>query len=256
MFSLSVEGVSKEVFSINEVLEDLRRELIIYADEVFEFEKKSGFTDKPRIIVDGKFNKPIEGVRPFGKIEYINTATDFVEEIIMAFDEIEKRSPRGVKNPGDKFSQVKYRNFNYVYFNRKLVAKNRLELRRWAIFASKKGFSRGDEIAFVNLVPYARKLERLGVVRGKERNSSARKTRSKKSRYDNSKVSLPSGVYFQAQRSISRIFRKKAFVKPVIFEPLDVQIGGMRNRFAKARTKGGVGRPYLYPMIRIYPIVD
>jgi len=257
MFSVKVDEVEKtKLFSVEELVEDVQGELIVFSREVFKDEKEEGFPEKPLIRVDGTIGKKIEKVKPFGKIEFINVSENITEDIILAYDEILKRTPFGSKNPDDSFRSVKYRDYNYVYLNRKIVARDRLELRRWLNLISKKGFKKGDEVQFVNVVPYARKLERFNVVKGKEGGSPTRKFRKGKDKTNDSQILLPNGVYFQSQRTIKRIMKGKAFVSPVKFEPLDVQIGGMRNTFTKARTTGGIGRFYLYPMIRIRPFVS
>lgn len=246
MFSVELDGVTKEIFSTEDLVADIKNQLIIYANEVLRDEQKEGFPSEPVIAVDGKFDKSVNDVKAFGKVEYFNTEIDIVDSLRDAYDVIHAKSPKGSKLAGDKYANIKYINHNYVYFNKAVVATNRLEMRRWLDFMSQKGFRPRDEIAFVNVVPYARKLEKLGIT-NLNVGVGGKKARFKK-RGGVIKAQLPNGVYYAAQRSMVNLLRGRALVAPVKFEPFNLRVGGMRNTFANG------GRPYLYPVIKVFPI--
>jgi len=253
MFTVEVEGdnLNKEIFSVKELSADLRDELVLYAAEVYRDETKEGFPKDPIIRVDGQFNKKISEVKAFGKVEFFNTKIDLLEDILKGYDLILRQSPSGRKNRSDRFSSIKYKNYNYVYYNNKLVARNSDQLKSWLLRIEDLGLKRGDVITFVNVVPYARKLERMGVKSGTVRGASNRKRqrgRRGKSRAGNI-VQKPNGAYHAAQRSMSRLMKGRAFVPAVKFEPFNISIGGMRSSYVKD------GRAYLYPVIKVYPIV-
>ena len=246
MFALELDGVTEEVFSIDALKTVLRDELIIYAGEALRDEiRENNFPEDPIVAVDGKFNKDIMNVNLGGKIEFFNQDIDIIDNLRLAYDRIMELSPKGTKRPGDKFAQIKYRNFNYVYYNNKLVAQNKLELNRWLQFIETIGFKRGDSITFINVVPYARKLERRGITNATV-GKGGKTTRKGKSRAGNM-IERPNGTYYAAQRTIKRLLAGRAFVNPVKYVPFNISVGGMRSSYKS-------GRPYLYPTIVIKPI--
>ncbi len=249
MFEIVVDGVTEEVFSVNALKENLRDQLIIYARDVIHHEVKNlGFPEDPIMAVDGKFNKQIMDINLGGKVEFFNQDIDIIDGLRTSYDRITELSPKGAKNPGDRFAGIKYKDFNYVYLNNTLVAQNKLELNRWLEFMSSNGFKKGDEIMFINVVPYARKLERLGVTSSTV-GTGGRTKRTGKSRSGNL-IERPNGTYYAAQRTMKRLMTGRAFVTPVKYIPFNISIGGMRSKYT---PKHG-GRPYLYPAVIIKPI--
>ena len=240
MFAVEVSKVHKDIFSFEELGKDISKEHVIYAEEVFDFEQDQGFPKDPIISVDNKFNKKIEDVKPFGKIELINSQIDLVEDLMKAYDILYNQS---------KVKSGRYREHHWVYINNMNdpVAKNRFELLRWAVAQSKQGFPRGLKISFVNVTPYARKLEQRGIKKGSI--TPTRKKRKKRGIM----ISAPNGTYQTAQRTMKRILKGRAYVGSVKFKARVVpSVDGLATHFSKIKTL--IGKPYFYPQIDITPI--
>jgi len=217
---------------------------------VLKEEQVKGFDKYPRVIVDNRKDVPIINVKDFGKIEFFARAV-VSESILQIFDEIEKRSP---------VDTGQYRASNVVFFNKKLVAKNKAELRTFLETHQKTvGFKLKDTIRFINTTPYARRLEYMGGRRsltgdfkGSNRVFGGRKIKSKKT---GRILKRPNGAYYLAfvlaKNKFSGISR---FIK-FVFLPngadginIDPLPGEKPLVFKKGK---GAGRPYLFPSIII-----
>ncbi len=257
--NFDIDNNSKKTISdsIMEINEDYKSFFLKYNRAVLDGEFQRGFPKDFRTRVDGKLDADPKTVKPFGRIQYLNTTVDIVPLLRKAYDEILNRSPIG--GPKGYFPGVKYRDFNWVFLNDRVVARNRLEFTRFTEnFASRV---RGnDKITFINVVPYARKLERFGITRstrGTNKGQIVKKgRRTRRSPRTNNFVEIPRGTYAGAQRVIKSIFQGRATVSNVKYLPQNISVGGMRSRFSP-RGRGPnqqPGRPYLYPVIDV--IID
>lgn len=254
MFSIEVDGVTKDIFSPELLNDDLVQELQVFAKEVIRDEQVEGFAEDPVIAVDGSFKKKISDVKPFGKIEFLNTGIDIGDDLIAAYKRIDDLSPVGNKRPGDRFANVKYKDYNYVYYNNFLVAQTSPELRNFIALKEREGFEKGDEIMFINVAPYARKLERLGVTSSTV-GAGGRDRRVGKGRQKGTTIEKPNGTYYAAQRTIKSLMKGRAFVNPVKYIRFDISVGGMPGSFHPKKGSGNKWTgPYLYPAIIVKPI--
>lgn len=214
------------------------------AREVLKEEQSDGFDKKPRVRTDNKFGKPDITVLPFGKIEYFARA-DLGPALVDIMKELELRSPK---------VSGQYRSGNFLFVNGVKVAAGPKETEAWTkTVLAKKGLSPTDKIRIVNVNPYARKLEYLGITRGKTgRNMQrGRKSTTRKRKTGSITFLKPQGAYSLTYRLVRRRYKALASFMKFQFMPngtdgIYIQAGdGFRNTFVKD------GRPYLYPSIQI-----
>lgn len=222
----------------------LRKSLINISKEILRDEQSRGFDKNPRKRIDNRFDRQEEQVRPIGKIEYF-AKVDVSFALIKMYEALIERSP---------YRTGQYRSGNVVFVNGTEVARSVGQLKRF-IVANRDagGFSPNDTIRFINVNPYARRLETLGVRRGTA-GSKAGLTftqggRRTKSRRTGNLLKRPNGAYYLSYRLFRRQFVQIAdFIKfsyipngtnGIFIRPS----GDFRTTFKKD------GRPYLYPSI-------
>lgn len=236
-------------------LEALSREVrlshVRIAREVLRQEQREGFDKNPIVRVDNMVGKKEDFVKAFGKIEYFSRLND-LEVLLKVYQSIEARSP---------VRTGLYRNSNYVFANNRLVARNYREFFQFVEGTKKDGVGEIDEVRFVNVTPYASRLEFRGVRRAtrgvnKGLNVAKRKT-GKSKKTPGVRFKKPNGAYYLASRTTSGI---KGFFKQVKYEFIPNGYKGlifdadglMRNTYAntpKNVAKRRVGKPYVYPSI-------
>lgn len=217
--------------------------LILLADQALREEQSKGFDKNPVVSVDGSTSKNPRDVNPLGKIEF--TSRVAVDEMVLdTYNALLSRSP---------VLTGEYKDSHYVFLNGTQVAKNLPELTGW--LASKPRFKDSDIIRFINITPYGRKLERLGVTAGNERYST-RSTRYQRARgqrgKDGGKVVAPNGAYYLTSRSIIRKYKNNSRIK---FDFISGSSIGLTAKFktpSKGRGKIRPARTYLYPSIWIF----
>jgi hypothetical protein len=202
--------------------------------------RKYGFPEKDFLtLVDGKLGASDLTVKPLGKIEYITKIESISEVVLGVMELIINKSP---KRTGY------YGSMNVLMYNGKIVASN---LTGAKFFFKNRIFKDSDKFRIINLSPYARKIERLGITSGKRG-----KYRSKKNK-SGTKVRAPSGTYWQSKNEAKRKFQGLKNNIKFSFIPVPASVALSANRktfspnnfvFNKAREKG---RPYLYPSISI-----
>lgn len=233
--------------TIDRFIKDLKQILIQTSIQVLREEQARGFEKVPRVRVDGRFDRDLRLVKPFGKIEFF-AKQEAKQAIMDIYTEIQKRS---IIDTGLYFRS------NYVFHNQALVATTRLELRAYLDTAT---FRANDFIRFVNVTPYAARLEVNGYrkeVRGPNRNKSVRSLR--KSKKTGKLVNLPNGAYFLAWRVAKRKYRSIANFISFTFMSNGTDgikipdLGpGLRNAYQpRKRPKRPVGSPYFYPSITL-----
>lgn len=238
--------------SLEEFLDFTKRSLIIIADTVLKEEQSKGFPKDPVVVVDGRKNKPIIDVSPLGKLQFIAKQDALNDIVLEIYDAILKRSPIDDGN---------YFNGNIVLYNGRVVATSKPELLAWAQGDEAQNIKGTDIIRFVNVLPYAGRLERAGIRAG-SRGTRTVKSRDKQQR-SGPTVSAPNGAYYLASRSARK---KSKFNSKIYFEFIPGTQLGLQN--LPTRTKAGKSlrktfKPgpsqkyfgsYVYPSIRV--IID
>lgn len=212
-------------------IEDIRQSqkdlLLSVAAEVLREEVDRGFPRDFITYVDGR-KKPVEQVKPFGKIEFVSPMS--VDEVLIAtMEAIEERS---------KVVTGAYMRSHEVTFNGVVVARDSSSLASW--LNSGPTMKPKDIITFINTQPYARRLERYGITK----DSSPMPKGQKRT------PGRPNGTYRLAYRSVRRKYRRNV---KILFRmiPGNELAGLTGQRTFKRGRKGSVGRAYLYPSIQI-----
>lgn len=230
----TIETDHDGAISLAELFQFMKEVLIITADDVLKEEQRMGFDPKPLIAVDGRIGKPVENVKPFGSIE-ITSKANIKEIILETFEGLWKRS---------KVLTGDYIQSHRVLLNGTQVAHDMASLRLW--LSTDPKFKDSDLIRFVNIQPYARKLERYGITaqRSKVRDSKRKDKRSGQVRI---RPRQPNGAYFLTARAIRAKYKRNSIIRFSFISGSGIV--GVSGTF-KSR-KGKPGRSYLYPTIII-----
>lgn len=238
--------------SLAQLLQYMKNALIKIADDALVEEQAKGFDKTPVISIDGRINKPIASVSPFGKI-IISSRVVASDLILDIYNQVRDKSP---------VLTGQYVRANFVTFNGQMVASDLPSLKAW--LQNPPDFKNNDIIRFVNAVPYARKLERYGIT-ATSRSKRFSKSKDARGRSGISKtdkkgrefkaVLAPNGVYYLAYRNITRIYK---FNSKISFGFLPGNQLGLRGpKFVSERgeslrdTYKKTGSPYLYPTISV-----
>lgn len=219
--------------SLADLLAYTKQVLIITADTVLKEEQANGFDKNPVIAVDNVVGKPVIDVNPLGKID-ITARADMGDIVLETYQGILDRSP---------VLTGQYKSSNFVFFNGEQVATDMPSLQTW--IESNPDFGDRDLIRFVNIQPYARKLERLGVTDQRTQSRTV-KSSSKRRAAAGGRVLAPNGDYFLTARSIRSKYKRNSIIR---FEFITGSQLGISGSFAP--RKGKPGRTYLYPSILI-----
>ena len=227
--------------SLAELLEFTKANLILIADTVLREEQAKGFDKNPITRVDGSKTKPVIAVKPFGTIEF--TARQQSLDVLMeVFEMIFKKSP---------VDTGLYINSHILFWNGKQIAKSPAELKIW--MGTNPQIGEKDLFRFVNIQPYARRLERLGVTEQRQKFRTV-KSRDKRQRSGfNGMILAPNGTYFLTAKAIGRKYRNSLRFGFIPGSEL-----GLTATFKKASTgtsrrrKKRKSSTYLYPSISLY----
>lgn len=222
--------------TIGDLLAFTKRNLIFISDFALRDEQTRGFDKAPIVAVDGRVGKAVINVNPLGKIEF--TSKQNIAEIARAiYEGIEHRSP---------VDTGKYFKSHYVVLNRTQVANDRTSLEKW--LATNPQLKPGDLLYFVNVQPYARKLERLGITAQKRTIRVRKEKRADRNKVIGGGVLAPNGAYFLTARSINSRYKRNA---RIAFKYLLGSFLGLSGSFLRSQSKGSKKnpRPYLYPAI-------
>jgi len=219
---------------LGQLLQFTKKALITISDEALKEEQDRGFDKKPTLVVDNKLGKSKFDVKPLGQIEYV-ARRQFKEAVIETYRLILARS---------KVDSGRYYNSNIVTFNDTPVANSMSQLEAW--LKTIDNFQAKDIIRFINVQPYARKLETLGVSKGR---SKPRKVTRKKKR-GRKQVTLPNGAYHLAYVRAKSKFSKNVFIGMDLLPGDKLGISGPfeKTKFHKRGTRY-YGQPYIYPTI-------
>lgn len=227
--------------SPQKLLEYAKETLIEVAVETLKEELDKGFDPKFNTIVDNNARKNIVNVNPFGKIEFV-ARQDMDDILKFIYKRILANSP---------VLTGKYSNANLIFYNDVEVASSLAELETW--LASGPDFQSKDQIRFVNITPYARKLERYGVTKNKTK-EVIRKRHDKRLQ---GPVRIPNGVYALTASSANRIYGKNAFIRFSLLPGERIGLLASDNPTARNRNyqtkrnhiKSRIHKPYLYPCV-------
>lgn len=223
--------------SLADFLEFTKASLIVTADTILREEQSNGFDKDPVVTVDGRTGKSPANVNPFGTIEF-TSRVNVTDMLLETYEGILGRSP---------VLTGRYKSSHLVFLNGKQVASDLASLQAWV--ATNPEFSEKDLVRFVNIQPYGRKLERLGVTAQRQQ---ARTSRTKDKRSGEVRVRLrqPNGTYFLTARAIKSKYKRNSSVR---FGFISGGNLGITGSFKSGRPgKNSAGRPYLYPSITIY----
>lgn len=218
--------------SLLDFLQFTKNVLIVTADEVLKDAQAQGFDKSPIVAVDGTVGKPVINVSPFGSIEFTARA-DLKAVILETYQGIMLRSP---------VLEGRYQSSNFVFWNGTQVATDQASLTSW--LGTDPDFKESDLIRFVNVQPYARKLERLGVTGQRQQ---SRTVARRKKNAAGGRVLVPNGTYFLTARAIRSKYKRNSVIKFTFISGSSLGISGS---FKQARA-GKPGRAYLYPSIVI-----
>ncbi len=220
--------------TLKDFLEFTKSTLIITANEVLREEQNSGFDKNPVVTVDGNPSKSVASVHPLGQIEFTKRA-DMREVLMETYQGILGRSP---------VLTGRYKSSHYVFLNGTQVANSLSSLESW--INSNPVFEDKDLIRFVNIQPYGRKLERLGVTAQRQQSRTVR-SRDKKRAAEGHRVLAPNGTYFLTARAIRAKYKRNSLIKFTFISGSSLGISGS----FKVGRGGKPGRAYLYPTIII-----
>lgn len=219
--------------TLAELLDFTKQVLIVTADTVLREEQSRGFDKTPVVVVDNVIGRPVINVNPVGKLEFVSRA-DMGDIVLETYAGLIDRSP---------VLTGQYKSSNYIFWNGKQVATDMSSLQTW--IDSSPEFKDSDLIRFVNIEPYARKLERLGVTEQRQQSRSI-KSRDKRRAAQGVRVLAPNGTYFLTARSMRTKYKRNSIIR---FEFISGSQLGITGSFAPKRGKPG--RAYLYPSILI-----
>lgn len=228
--------------------ETLKNTLLSISSYILREEQARGFDKNPVVITDGRVGKSPLDVQPYGKIEFVSTQVSGLEVIEEIYSGILSRS---------KVVTGTYYEGNIVFLNSKVVAINRAELKQW--IASNPILNPGDAIRFVNVLPYARKLERHGVTAQRSRSRSV-KSKDKEGR-SGERILAPNGVYYLTSRAALGKFKGnlQIYFGFVLGSTLGVQglVSStkdgkpLRRTYKPSPKRPKNSGPYLYPYIKL-----
>lgn len=232
--------------SFQDFLDFMKKSLLTVADTVLREEQGKGFDKDPVIAVDNRIGKPLIQVKPFGSITF--TARQDISEVSLEiYQGLLDRSP---------VDTGLYKKNHVVFFNGKVIATDPQELKTF--FDSNPEMKDGDILRFINVVPYAGRVERRGIRSGSPNKVRRVKSRDKRQR-SGPVVDAANGAYYLTAR---QALRKYKFNSKIYFEFYPGRalegIGNLsqkngkpfRRTFIEGNKKGYRG-PYVYPSIRI-----
>ena len=243
----SIESDIRGDVTAKEFLNLVKNTLINVAKEARREEVANGFDPKAVLKVDNKFGLVEEDVQPVGQIEYI-ARQDLREILQFSYDKILSLT-RVINRTGN------YAKNNVVLYNNVEVARDPADFKKFLDF--KRDFKQNDKIEFVNIAPYANKLELDGLVKGTGRTA---KIKPKKGQEGPARlVKKPNGVYYLAHRAIKEKYKGNSFIKfqPILGQEIGLTSPPRGSGVGRIRQTGkSAGRTYIYPAILILVKLD
>lgn len=243
----SLESDIRGEVTAQELLNIVKNTLIKVAKNARSEEVARGFDPKAVLKVDNKFGLVEEDVKPIGQIEYI-ARQDLKEILNFAYNKILNLT-RIITRTGN------YAKNNVVLYNNVEVARSPDEFKKF--LEIKTDFKNNDRIEFVNIAPYANKLELEGLVKGGGRKAQIK---PKKGQEGPARlVRKPNGVYYLAHRSIKEKYKGNSFIKyqPILGQEIGLTNPPRGSGVGRIRQTGkSTGRTYIYPAILILVKLD
>jgi hypothetical protein len=219
--------------TLKDLLDFTKESLIVFADEALREEQSLGFDKTPVIVVDGKPGLSPRYVHPLGQIEFV-ARQNFLDILIDAYQGLLDRS---------KVYTGKYKASHYVFLNGQQVATSMSSLRVW--IKNNPELKNNDVIRIINIQPYARRLERLGVTA--QRSRPRRREKRKKGAGTGVFFNVPNGAYQLTFRSLQSKYKRNVSIK---FSFISGGELGLSGSFKSGRAgRNSAGRPYLYPSL-------
>lgn len=254
--NIKVEGSNNfKAKFLEDIPNVLRANLIDVATQFLESEQSQGRFPRNEkeffTLVDNRLNASELTVKPFGTIQYSTKLNDLKPVLLFAMQKIVERSP---ERTGAYLAN------HCLFLNDKFVAKGFSQIISY--INKREEFRPTDVFRFVNISPYARKLERYRIrkeTQGKNKGQNVTggiKKRSLRGRL----TTIPAGAYVLASRAIQRKFkglkRNVRFgfipINPSIARQLDSSGRDTTGYVFKGTKKSpGNNRPYLYPTITV-----
>ena len=222
--------------TLQDFLNFTKQALIITADQVLKEEQSRGFDKEPILLIDGKKGKSPLSVNPLGEIEFV-ARQSFGTVLIDSYECLLKRS---IVLKGTYIAS------HFVTYNGVQVATDLGSLQRW--LTTSPPFKNGDTIRIVNIQPYARRLELLGVTAQRQQTSRRDLGKKKGSKKPlGTIIKVPNGAYQLTYRSIKAKYKQNVKIR---FNFLPGSSVGLKGNFKSGRRgKNSAGRPYLYPTL-------
>lgn len=230
----SIDSDLNGEMTLQDLLEWTKAALIVTADQVLREEQSRGFDTDPILLVDNKRGRDPRTVSPLGQIEFVSRQSlgPILTEI---YEGLLKRS---------KVLTGAYIKSHYVFLNGIQVANDISSLQSW--LSTNPEIKDKDTIRFVNIQPYARRLELLGVTAQRSQPKLEDKGRRKKVKTGQF-IKLPNGAYQLTARSIKAKYKQNALI---YFKFIPGSSMGLAGTFKSGRRgKNSAGRSYLYPSI-------
>lgn len=218
---------------IEELLKYTKSQLIVIADQALKEEQAKGFDKSPVLVVDGRRNKRPIDVSPLGQIEFVSRQ-NIAEVLLEAYEGLLHRS---------KVLTGRYKSSHYVFHRGFQVATDLQTLKTWLL--SNPRIVDNDTIRIVNIQPYARRLELLGVTaqRTSRRTEDAGRRSKRKT---GTLIKVPNGAYQLTARALRTKYKQNLGIR---FNFLPGSSLGLSGSFRGGRGKNSSGRPYLYPSL-------
>jgi hypothetical protein len=225
---------SKGEYTLAEFLEFTKSTLLLVSDQALKEEISRGFGKDYVTVTDRVVGKPVSLVHPLGQISFVSSV-DISEVVMTTYAKLIQLS---------KVDTGLYQKSHYVFLNGTQVANDISSLAQW--LATNPQIKERDLIRIVNIQPYARKLERLGVT-SKRQQRRTQKSRDK--RNPGGRVSAPNGTYYLVSRTSKAKFKNNVAIRFSFISGAQLGIKGSFKSGRKGRNSAG--RPYLYPTIMI-----
>lgn len=218
--------------TLQDLLEWTKATLIVTADEILKEEQSHGFDKEPILLVDNRRGKDIRLVSPLGQIEFVSRQ-NIGKILLEAYTGIWDRS---------KVLTGRYKSSHYVFLNGTQVATDLASMEKWV--ESNPEINDKDTVRIVNIQPYARRLELLGVTA--QRSMRKREDRGRrKGQKTGHMVKIPNGAYQLTTRALKAKYKQNVLIR---FTFLPGNQLGLSGTFKNGRHgKNSAGRPYLYP---------
>lgn len=217
---------------LTDLLRWTKSQLIVIADQVLAEEQANGFDKKPVTIVDGRKNKSVQEVSPLGSIEFVSRQ-QFGTVLLDAYNALLELS---------KVKTGRYKASHYVFLNGVQKATDLSSLENW--LKTNPSFKENDLVRIVNIQPYGRRLELLGVTAG--RTNPRREDRGRRKGIKTGvTIKKPNGAYQLATRRVKNKYKQNSTVN---FTFIPGSLLGIAGSFKRGRAgKNSAGRTYLYP---------